>query len=54
MTWNHCCHLRARGVESRMCPLYPQRDRKKATKLGGVSESPYKKDGPVSLLGRAR
>ena len=42
------------GVRPRMCPSYPQRDRKKATKWGGVSESPYKKDGPVSVLGRAR
>ena len=24
------------------------------TKWGGVSESPYKKGGPVSVLGRAR
>ena len=41
--------VRARGVKSRMCPPYPQRDRKKATKWGGVSESPYKKGGPVSV-----
>ena len=27
---------------------------KKATNWGGVSESPYKKVGPVSVLGRAR
>ena len=46
--------VRARGVKSRMCPPYPQRDRKKATKWGGVSESPFKKGGPVSVLGRAR
>ena len=42
------------GVRPRRCPPYPQRDRKKATKWGGVSESPYKKDGPVSVLGRVR
>ena len=46
--------VRARGL-SRECVLrIPQRDRKKATKWGGVSESPYKKGGPVSVLGRAR
>ena len=32
------------GVKSRMCPPYPQRDRKRRLlKWGGVSESPYKK-----------
>ena len=28
--------------------------RKKATNWGGVSKSPYKKVGPMSVLGRAR
>ena len=37
-----------------MCPPYPQRDRKRRLNGGGVSESPYKKGGPVSVLGRAR
>ena len=30
------------------------KSRFKLTKWGGVSESPYKKGGPVSVLGRAR
>ena len=32
---------------------YPQRDRKRRLN-GAVSESPYKKGGPVSVLRRAR
>ena len=40
--------MRARGVKSRMCPPNPQRDRKRPTKWGGVSESPYKKGGAGS------
>ena len=39
--------LTPRGVKSRMCPPYP-------CNWSGVSESPYKKVGPVSVLGRAR
>ena len=35
------------GVKSKICPTYPQRVVK-----GVVSESPYKKSGPVSVLGR--
>ena len=46
--------VRAQGFKTRMYPLYPQRDRKRRLNGGGVSESPYKKVGPVSVLGRAR
>ena len=46
--------VRARGVMSRMCTSVSPAWSKKATKWGGVSESPYKKVGPVSVLGRAR
>ena len=46
------CPREGPGVKSRMCPPYPQRDRKR--RLNGVSESPYKKGGPVSVFGRAR
>ena len=48
-----CPPVRARGVKSRMCPPYPQRDRKRRLN-GAVSESPYKKGGPVSVFARAR
>ena len=41
------------GVKSRICHPYPQRV-VKTTNRGGVSESPYKKVGPVSVLGQAR
>ena len=43
----------AGGFKSRIRPPYPQRVVNK-TNLGGVSESPYKKVGPVSVFGRAR
>ena len=46
--------VRARGVKSRMCTSVSPAWSQKATKWGGVSESPYKKVGPVSVLGRAR
>ena len=45
--------VRARGL-SRQCVLRIHSVSKKATNWGGVSESPYKKGGPVSVLGRAR
>ena len=35
-------------------PVFSKEYFRKATKWGGVSESPYKKGGPVSVLGRAR
>ena len=41
------------GGESRIHAPYPKHV-VKATKWGGVSESPYKKVGTVSVLGRAR
>ena len=41
------------GVKSRMCPPYPQHDRKRRLN-GAVLKSPYKNGGPVSVLGRAR
>ena len=46
--------VRARGLSRECAPPYPQRDRKRRPKWGGVSESSYKKVGPVSVLGRAR
>ena len=38
-----------RGFKSKIRPPYPQRVVKKAIKCGGVSESSYKKGGPVSV-----
>ena len=38
--------VRARGVKSKMCLPYLQRDRKRRL-IGAVSESPYKKGGLV-------
>ena len=42
------------GRLSRECVLRIPSVSLEATNLGGVSESPYKKVGPVSVLGRAR
>ena len=55
--------VRTRGVKSRMCPPYPQRKSENVSSVSpacrkrrliwAVSESPYKKGGPVSVLGWA-
>ena len=42
------------GGLSRECALRISSVSKKATKWGGVSESPYKKSGPVSVFVRVR
>ena len=41
------------GVKSRMCPPYPKRDRKRRLNGAVCRNSPYKKGGPVSVIGRA-
>ena len=46
--------VRARGVKSRMCPPYPQRDRKRRLNGAVCRNHRIKKGGPVSVLGRAR
>ena len=48
------CPREGPGLSRECAPPYPQRDRKRRLKWGGVSESPYKKVGPVSVLGLAR
>ena len=48
-----CTLVRARGL-SRECVLRIPSVSLKATHWGGVSESAYKKVGPVLVLGRAR
>ena len=42
------------GVKSRMCPPYPQRDRKRRLNGAVLSESPYKKGWSRVGVGRAR
>ena len=52
LTFNMSIGLQSSNMCLRKFALHTHQN--KATKWGCVSESPYKKVGPVSVLGRAR